>query len=386
MPSPRDSESREFDIEKSAPTDKELLRLSSDLAPSEDLVVQQIVFESGLEVRYRTCSWQKVCRWSRHITTLHVLVGARLLNTLSNSSQCTIIFAVISGIVCFVFTLPRTLSQMSYVGFFSTVTMAIAILLTIIFAGVQKHPSGYIPGSEPIVSLFPPAGTGFIGGALGSSSLVPGYLVSEVYHPTIYKPNEGYPQFIAEMKNPKDFPKALWAVAIAEIITYSLCGAIVYHFVGNQYITAPAFGSLEPVFKKIAFSFALPTVIFLGSLYSSVTARFIFFRIFKNSDHLHANSFIAWATWTGIIAISWIVGFIIAQVIPFFSDMLSLMCSLFDGWFGFIFWAMAYLHLHPGNKKWDGPLKSLETLLNYSFILLGVYILVAGTYVRFPFL
>lgn len=182
------------------------------------------------------------------------------------------------------------------------------------------------------------------------------------------------------MENPKDFPKALWAVTIAEIITFILCGAIIYHFVGNQYITAPAFGSLQPVFKKIAFSFALPTIIFLGSLYSSVTSRFIFFRVFKHSRHLHSNSLVAWTVWTVILAATWVIAFLIAQIIPFFSDMLSLMSSLFNGWFGFIFWAMAYLSLHPGKTKWDGTFRSLETLFNYFLILLGVYVLVAGTY------
>lgn len=47
----------------------------------------------------------------------------------------------------------------------------------------------------------------------------------------------------------------------------------------------------------------------------------------------------------------------------------------------FIFWAMAYLTMYPGHKKWAGPLRSAETLLNYFFILLGAYITVAGTYV-----
>lgn len=89
-------------------------------------------------------------------------------------------------------------------------------------------------------------------------------------------------QFIAEMKNPRDFPKgldtncfcpgslnpALWAVTMSTIVVYTLCGAIMYHFIGNQYIVAPAFGSLEPVYKKIAFSFAIPTIVYLGSLYS----------------------------------------------------------------------------------------------------------------------
>jgi hypothetical protein len=60
-----------------------------------------------------------------------------------------------------------------------------------------------------------------------------------------------------------------------------------------------------------------------------VTVRFVFFRIFRSSKHLHSNTITAWSTWTGIVAATWIVAFILAQVIPFFSDMLSLMSSLF---------------------------------------------------------
>lgn len=53
------------------------------------------------------------------------------------------------------------------------------------------------------------------------------------------------------MKNPKDFPKgeydiillckeihqqvlpALWAVTIAEMVVFTLCGALMYHWVGK---------------------------------------------------------------------------------------------------------------------------------------------------------
>ena len=45
------------------------------------------------------------------------------------------------------------------------------------------------------------------------------------------------PSFIAEMKNPIDFPKALWAVTIAEIILFSLVGAVVYAYTGTNYNT-----------------------------------------------------------------------------------------------------------------------------------------------------
>ncbi|THH12049.1 hypothetical protein EW146_g7833 [Bondarzewia mesenterica] len=276
------------------------------------------------------------------IAALHCLVGAKLLNTLSNSAVCSIVFSIITAVICFLFSLPRTLSQLGYLATFSAVTMGLAVLLAIIFSGVQSHPFGYIVGQGPIVTAIPVKGT----------------------------------TFVADHD-----PFALWAVTIAEIVMFTLCGALMYHYVGNQYITAPAFGSLQPVYKKIAFSFAIPTIVFLGALYASVTARFVFFRIFRNSHHRHSNTIVGWTTWAAILAVTWAVAFVIAEVIPFFSDMLSLMSSLFDGWFGFIFWGMAYLTLYPGAKKWAGVGRSLETALNYLLIVFGFYVLVAGTYV-----
>lgn len=304
------------------------------------------------------------------IQALHCLVGAKLLNTLTDGHvACTVVWSVVTAVVCFFVSLPRPLSQLSGLGVFSAVTMGIAVLLAIIFAGIQDHPFGYIAGQAPLVTRLPVPGTTYVAGMSAFLNITYTF-VGQIT----------LPSFIAEMKNPRDFPKALWAVTIAEVVVFTLCGALMYHFVGNQYMTAPAFGSLQPVYKKIAFSFAIPTIIFLGSLYSSVTSRFVFFRLFRNSRHRHENTAVAWGSWALIVGLTWTGAFIIAEVIPFFSDMLSLMSSLFDGWFGFIFWGMAYLTLYPGAKKWAGAGRSAETLLNYGIILFGFYILVAGTY------
>ena len=99
----------------------------------------------------------------------------------------------------------------------------------------------------------------------------------------------------------RDFPKALWACTIAEIIVFSIVGSVIYVYTGNQYMTAPAFGSLQPIFKKVSFSFMIPTIIFLGVLYASVSARFIFFRVFHNSRHKNEHTLVGWGTWTGIL-------------------------------------------------------------------------------------
>ncbi|KDQ07034.1 hypothetical protein BOTBODRAFT_181088 [Botryobasidium botryosum FD-172 SS1] len=305
------------------------------------------------------------------IQALHVLVGAKLLNTLSNGARCTIIFSVVSAVVCFFFALPRTLEQMSFIGTFSAITMGLAVLLAIIFSGIQGSPFRFSEElGAPLVFAGPAPGATFVTGMSAFLNIT--YTLGGQI---------AIPSFIAEMKNPKDFPKALWAVTIAEIIVFNICGAVMYHYIGVQYVTAPAFGSLTTTYKKVAFSFTIPTIIFLGSLYSSITARFIFFRIFQNSHHRHSNTLVAWATWTAIVGFTWIIAFVIAEVIPFFSDMLSLMSSIFDSWFCFIFWGMAYLTLYPGEKKWLGVGRSLETVFNWFLIVLGLYILVAGTYV-----
>jgi hypothetical protein len=194
------------------------------------------------------------------------------------------------------------------------------------------------------------------------------------------------PSFIAEMKNPRDFPKALWAVTIAEIIVFSLVGSIVYAYSGTNYITAPAFGSIgNEKYLKVSFSFMIPTIIFLGVLYASVSARFIFFRLFGKTKHMGSHTVVGWASWAGILAVLWVLAFIVAEVIPFFSDLLSLMSSLFDAFFGFIYWGVAYFRMREedfgkgyfknrGIRGWAG------FLFNVALCAIGLLFLTGGTY------
>ena len=190
------------------------------------------------------------------------------------------------------------------------------------------------------------------------------------------------------MKDPKDFPKALWAVTIAEVVVFSIVGAVVYAYTGTNYNTAPAFGSLgNETFKLVSFSFMLPTLIFLGVLYASVSCRFLFFRIFAGTRHMGSHTVVGWATWAALLAGTWFLAFIIAEVIPFFADLLSLMSSLFDSFFGFIFWGLAYMLMRKadygegyyakrGIRGWFG------FIFNLGLIAIGLLFLTAGTYVR----
>ncbi|KAI9732476.1 MAG: hypothetical protein M1818_007514 [Claussenomyces sp. TS43310] len=265
------------------------------------------------------------------IQGLHVLVSAKYLNTITNHSVCTVGFSAIATIICLVCSLPRTFSALSKLGTASAFFTFISVLLATIFAAIEDHPALYPSMGEIEVLAVPAKGTTFVAGM--SAFLNISYtFIGQIT----------LPSFIAEMRDPRDFPKALWAVTIAEIITFGLVGSIVYAYTGTNYNTSPAFGSLgNEVYKKVSFSFMIPTLIFLGVLYASVSARFIFFRIFDGTVHKTSHTVKGWSAWIGILACTWLGAFIIAEVIPFFSDLLSLMSSLFDSFFGFIFWGVA---------------------------------------------
>lgn len=97
----------------------------------------------------------------------HVLTGAKILNTLSDHSMCTVIFSVIVTVMGIVMSVPRTLKHVSFMSMFSAACMGIAILLFLVFVGIEDAPgygySGVYPKAGPVKTYaFPPAGTTWV--------------------------------------------------------------------------------------------------------------------------------------------------------------------------------------------------------------------------------
>jgi len=138
------------------------------------------------------------------IQGLHVLVGAKYLNTMTNHELCTVGFSAVTTVICFV-SLPRTFDTLSFLATFSAFFTFVSVFLTIVFSGVQSHPAGYDGIHNPIVTAFPQKGTSYVAGMTAFLNISYTF-IGQI---TI-------PSFMAEMKKPEDFPKALWAVTIAE--------------------------------------------------------------------------------------------------------------------------------------------------------------------------
>ncbi|KAG9249421.1 transmembrane amino acid transporter protein-domain-containing protein [Emericellopsis atlantica] len=313
------------------------------------------------------------------IQALHVFVGAQYLNTMTaaDSIACrTVMFAGVVALISWFGSLPRTFDMLSKLGTGSTAFTFVSVILATAFAGIQGKPAGYDPDTlgEPIVSIWTPKSTTLVTGMAAFMNMSYSFIGQMTL-----------PSFIAEMRDPREFPKSVWACAFAQIIMFSIVGSVIYVYTGNQYMVTPAFGTLTDVYKKVSYSFMVPTIIFVGCLYASVTGRFLFFRLFQNTRHVSDHTVLGWASWGGILMGSWIMSFIIAEVIPFFSSLLSVMSSLFNCWFGFMFWALAYFRMRKVdvNIGRTRPVVGdyLSMGLNAIIMLTGVMYLTLGTYV-----
>lgn len=183
---------------------------------------------------------------------------------------------------------------------------------------------------------------------------------------------------LASTENPRDFPKALSALAIASLVLFTVPAVVGFAYLG-QYTTAPAFGSLQTVYKKASFAFVIVPTILIGVIYSNVTAKYIYGRFFKQSRHQHEHTVVGWATWIGITTAIWGIGFIFAEVIPSMGDFLALLAAAFDSFFGFIFWSIAYYHVYRG-KFFKGATRTVLTFVHVIALLVGLFLLGPGLY------
>ncbi|MCJ1396176.1 hypothetical protein MMC18_009065 [Xylographa bjoerkii] len=303
----------------------------------------------------------------------HILTAAKIFNTLSDHSLCTVIFSVIATLIGIILSIPRTLRHVSFMSIGSSICMGIAILLFLVFAGIEPAPgygyNGDYPTDGPVATYaFPLAGTTWVD------------CMNAVLNITfLWVPQILFPTFIAEMEKPEDFPKSLAVLAALSAILFIVPPAIGFRYLG-QYSTAPAFGSLGITsYKKGSFAFVIVPTLIIGVIYANVSAKYVYFRILGKSRHAHSNTILGWGVWLGVMAAIWFLSFIFSEVVPSMGDFLSLLSSAFDSFFGFIYFAVAYWHLYRGNF-FNGAGRSIMTIIHIIVMAVGLFMLGPGLY------
>ncbi|KAI0950224.1 hypothetical protein AcV7_008761 [Taiwanofungus camphoratus] len=292
----------------------------------------------------------------------HVLTGLIAFDTITAGASCSVLWAGVSAIICLVLTVPRTLNGISYLSVASFTSIVTAVLITMIGVGVKGHQGGV---------------TTHVDLTFASAFLS----VTDVIF--AYAGHVSFFTFIAEMERPEDFSKALYCLQIADTTLYLIVGIVVYAYAGSNTIS-PALGNTGTVLRKIAYGIALPTIMIAGVINGHVCAKLIFVRIFRRngqkSRHMTSHSWTGWLTWVGLCIAIWSLAFVIAEVIPFFNDLLGVISSLFASWFTYGISGIFWFHLTPPSERWSTPRQKMKTVFWAFIILMGAFIMVAGLY------
>lgn len=300
------------------------------------------------------------------LTGSHCLTGTIAFINITESGVCSVVFAVVSAIILLLFAVPPSFAEMAILGYVDFVSIIAAILITMIATGITASDS--TAGLSGVNwSAWPKEGITFTDAFIAVTNIVFAYSFAMCQF-----------SFMDEMHTPKDYVKSIWALGLIEIVIYTLTGALIYAFVGQD-VQSPALLSAGSMVKRVAFGIALPVIFISGSINTVVLGRMIHGRIFKNSTIRFINTKMGWITWLALITVITWVAFVIAEVIPFFSDLLSISSSLFISGFTFYFPAlMWFLLVREG--KWNTPKNLMLGALNLCCLIIGLVTLGAGTY------
>lgn len=300
-------------------------------------------------------------------TGSHTLTGTIAFNTLSNDAICSVAFGVIAAIILFLVALPPTFSEMAILGYIDFASIVVAVLVTIIATGVQASNA---PGGLSAVnwSAWPKPGITFAEAFVQVSNVVFAYSFAFCQF-----------SFMDEMDRPRDYIKSIWALGIVEIIIYTLSGALIYAFVGIG-VQSPALLSGGETISKIVFGLALPVIYVSGSINTTVAAKFIHGKVWKNSVVRYVNTPKGWLYWTALVAGLTVIAFVIAEAIPFFSDLLAVMSSLFISGFTFYFPALMWFMLLKKGSWRSSTRNIILSVVNVIVGAIGIAILGCGTY------
>jgi amino acid permease len=307
--------------------------------------------------------FQEVFGWAQVIFQVfvmgsHLLTWTICLNTLTNSTTCTIVWGVVGLAVFWVLNTPRTLKAAGYYSFASFASIFTAVMITMIDVGIEK-----------------PIGTTSIEVArtIGFSSA----FLSVTNIAVAFSGHSCFFSVMSELKQPNDWPKALMLLQVCDTVLYIIVSVVVYVHVGPNVPSPALSAAASPVVRKVIWGIALPTIVLAGVIFAHVAAKYIFVRIFAGTKHIAKHTKLGLIGWLGVTASIWIIAWVIAQSIPVFSNLLGLVCALFASWFSYGIPGSLWLWMYYG-EWFTTPKRTAQFALNALLVLVGLLLCALG--------
>ncbi|KAE8353451.1 transmembrane amino acid transporter protein-domain-containing protein [Aspergillus coremiiformis] len=281
-----------------------------------------------------------------------------------NHNVCSVVFGVVSAIILLLLSIPSSFADMAFLGYLDFVSIVAAIGITIIATGIEGSSAGL---STVNWSALPQGNPSFSDAFIAISNIVFAYTFASCLF-----------SFMDEMHTPQHFTKSIWTLGLLQILIYTVTGATIYAFVGQD-VQSPALLSAGSIVSKVAFGIALPVIFISGAIGTIVAGRLIHGRIYEKSVTRYINTTKGWITWLALITVLTILAWVIAEAVPFFDDLLSITSALFTSGFSFylppVMW---FVLIRKG--EWYSKENLFLSVVNALIFLFGVIVLVGGLY------
>ncbi|KAH6651690.1 transmembrane amino acid transporter protein-domain-containing protein [Truncatella angustata] len=305
--------------------------------------------------------FQELFGWAQTIFVVfvmgsHLLTWTICLNTLTSSSTCTIVWAVVGLAVFWFMNTPRTMKFAGYYSFASFASIFTAVMMTVIDVAIEK-PIGS-------TSIDVARQVGFTSAFLSVTNIA-----------VAFSGHSCFFGILSEMRQPNDWPKALCLLQVCDTTLYLVASVVIYIYVGAD-VPSPALSAAgSHTMRKAIWGIAIPTIVIAGVIYGHVAAKYIFVRVFAGTKHISKRTWVGTAGWLGITAGIWIIALVIAESIPVFSNLLGLLCALFASWFSYGIPGALWLWMYYG--EWFTSGKRIAFFVANILLVLTGFILCA---------
>ena len=183
---------------------------------------------------------------------------------------------------------------------------------------------------------------------------------------------------ISEMREPKDYRKAVYVCMSFVTAAYLAFSLVVYRWCGT-WVASPSLGSAGHTMQIASYAVGFIGLVISGCIYLHIAAKYCFVRILRDSKHLQANTFMHWGTWLGLVFGLCSVSFILAEAIPIFNYLIAITGSVCFAPLAIMLPGYLWIHDH---KDWarGSILQQIVFGLHILMILLGTFLLIGGTY------
>ncbi|RMY02963.1 hypothetical protein D0868_07707 [Hortaea werneckii] len=296
------------------------------------------------------------------------IVGVSIgLNALSTHAACTVWWAFLATMVVSGTASVRKFHQIGWLTWAGFISIFAAVLIVVIAVTTRNRPAAAPATGEYDLGFYAVAYPSFAAGMVAACTVFVSSAGTSAFLPVI-----------SEMKNPRDFGKALFlcmSLITAASLAFSL---VVYRWYG-QWVASPSLGSAGQTVKMVAYGVGLVGLIVSACLYLHVAAKYCFVRVLRRTRHLQENTITHWVTWLGLTFGRGALAFALAMAIPIFQYLIALTGSICFAPLALSLPGWLWIYDH---KSWyKGSALQQAAFCFHAFLIpLGLFILVGGTY------